>query len=472
MVGRGGAGKTSLIKRLKGEPFDPHEGETHGINIRELELACADGPVQARVWDFGGQHVLHAMHEFFLTARSLYLLVLGERDDMAERDAVYWLQLIRSYAGPAPVVVALNKSGGHAREMDRRTLEEKYGPILAWVPTECSEPDSEKSGIDALGAALAQATDGMEEVRRRFPAKWFEIKKWLGGMEDSYLAYEAYAARCAELGEADPAKQEELAAWLHDLGVALNYGRDPRLRDTTVLRPDWLANGIYAILRANDTRHEEPLAREGIVTLESLGPIYETAERLGMLRAKDYPEEKWPFLLRLMSLFQLSFPVDEEGQQQLVPALLPLEEPLTATEPDSVDRMRLRYEFNVVPAPLIPRLLVRTFGLIRNALHWRRGAVFTYGPARAKVWSTQDERWIYVTLAAPPTEEAARDDLTKILRGTLRRLFSEYNDLAVVEQMEWKGSWVPRSALEEIGVVARDATAGAVVGAPELEPNI
>ena len=67
---------------------------------------------------------------------------------------------------------------------------------------------------------------------------------------------------------------------------------------------------------------------------------------------------------------------------------------------------------------------------------------------------------------------SARDDLTKILRGTLRRLFSEYNDLAVVEQMEWKGSWVPRSALEEIGVVARDATAGGVVGAPELEPNI
>jgi internalin A len=135
VVGRGGAGKTSLIRRLKSEPFDPDEPETHGINGRELELGCADGSVQARVWDFGGQHVLHAMHEFFLTPRSLYLLVLGERDDMAERDAAYWLQLIRSYAGSAPVVVALNKSGGRAREMDRRTLEEKCGPILAWVPT-------------------------------------------------------------------------------------------------------------------------------------------------------------------------------------------------------------------------------------------------------------------------------------------------------------------------------------------------
>jgi internalin A len=65
VVGRGGAGKTSLIKRLKGEPFDLQEEETHGINIRELELACADGPVQARVWDFGGQHVLHAMARVF-----------------------------------------------------------------------------------------------------------------------------------------------------------------------------------------------------------------------------------------------------------------------------------------------------------------------------------------------------------------------------------------------------------------------
>jgi hypothetical protein len=171
------------------------------------------------------------------------LLVLGERDDMAERDAAYWLQLIRSYAGPAPVVVALNKSRGRAREMDRRTLEEKCGPILAWISTECSESDPRKSGIYALSAALTKATDGMEEVRRRFPAKWFEIKKWLGGMKDSYINYNTYAARCAELGEPDHAKQEELAAWLHDLGVALNYARDPRLRDTTVLRPDWLANG-------------------------------------------------------------------------------------------------------------------------------------------------------------------------------------------------------------------------------------
>jgi hypothetical protein len=407
------------------------------------------------------------MHEFFLTALSLYVLVLGERDDMAERDAAYWLQLIRSYAGIAPVVVALNKSGGRAREMDRRTLEEKCGPILAWIPTECSEPDPIKSGIKALSDALTKATDGMEEVRRRFPAKWFEIKQWLGGMKDPYIDYNTYARRCVELGEPNPAKQEELAAWLHDLGVALNYGRDPRLRDTTVLRPDWLANGIYAILRANDPRHEKPLAPDGIIAPESFGRIYSAAEKLEMLNAQDYPQEKWPFVLRLMSLFQLSFPLDEDGQRQLVPALLPVEEPLEAIEPDGAERVRLRYEFNVVPAPLVPRLLVRTFGLIKNALHWRRGALLRYGPATAKVWATQDERWVYATISG---SEEARDDLTTMLRETLRALFAEYKNLIVVEQMEWDGAWVPRVTLEKMGIIPADEIAEVpVLKLPEEE---
>jgi hypothetical protein len=125
------------------------------------------------------------------------------------------------------------------------------------------------------------------------------------------------------------------------------------------------------------------------------------------LKAEDYPEEKWPFLVRLISLFQLSFPLDEDGQRQLVPALLPVEEPPGATEPDDQGgRIRLRYEFNVIPAPLVPRLLVRTFGLIKDALHWRRGALLRYGPATSKVWATQDERWIYATISG---SQEARD---------------------------------------------------------------
>src|ERR1700761_5052721 len=67
-----------------------------------------------------------------------------------------------------------------------------------------------------------------------------------------------------------------------------------------------------------------------------------------------------------------------------------------------------------------------SFGLIKNALHWRRGALFRYGSAMAKVWATQDERWVYATISG---SREVRDDLTTILRETLQSLFAEYKDL-------------------------------------------
>jgi Leucine-rich repeat (LRR) protein len=451
VVGRGGAGKTSLVKRLNRQPLDPTESETHGINISPLKLMCHDGPVTARVWDFGGQHVLHAMHEFFLTARSLYLLVIGEREDMAERDAAYWLQLIRSYAGSAPVVVALNKNAGRPREMDRESLERNYGPILAWVPTECSDGFDET--IENLRAALNKAADGIKEVRNLFPAKWWNVKEWLENMDEPYLDFARYQERCRELGEQDPQQQERLASWLNDLGIAINYANDERLHDTTVLRPDWLANGIYAILRANDPHHEQPHAPDATLTSMRLGPIYAGAEKLKMLKAADYPETKWSFLLQLMKLFQLAFPIDDTGKKLLVATLLPVEPPPDCDEPDAEDRTRLRYEFAVVPGPLLPKLLVRTFSLIDAERRWRRGAMLRFGQARARVWTTQDERWVRITAVG---EGADRKELVTMVRVTLRKLIAEYRNLQAVEQWEYEGEWVPRRTLERMGVLSPD----------------
>jgi C-terminal of Roc, COR, domain len=103
-------------------------------------------------------------------------------------------------------------------------------------------------GGDDRGAPLTAAAEErwMPEPRKLFPRKWVAIKEWLESLDKegkNYLDYEAFARECAARGEPDPQKQAEVAALMHDLGVAMNYARDERLRDTTVLRPDWLANG-------------------------------------------------------------------------------------------------------------------------------------------------------------------------------------------------------------------------------------
>jgi internalin A len=477
VVGPPKAGKTSLINRLLGRPMDPNEPETHGIDIVPLDLNCDDGPLRARVWDFGGQHVLHAMHEFFLRRRCLYLLVVDQRLNDFERDLIYWLQLIRSYAGDAPVVVALNQSKGIARSMARASLERDYGPIAACVPTECA-PEKEAPGadatIDALRKALTDAAAAMPEPKKLFPRKWLQVKTWLEKMEAPYLDYAAYAWHCADLNVRDAADQEALAAAMDELGVALNYARDPRLRDTTVLRPNWLANGIYALLRSNILR-PQPLAPDGVLTVEKVGEILAVAEQIGMLKAGEYPREKWPFLLRLMNLFQLSYPLDDENRRHLVPALLSADEPPDSAEPEGeagaagAAVVKLRYEFNVVPGPLIGRFLVRLFPLIDGRKAWQRGARLRYAGARARVWMDLSETYVYATVAG---EEADRDELLQMIRETLKEMFREYDRLRVVEQWWHYGDWVPRGILEKYKVLPPEdeATDEALLEPGEVAP--
>ncbi len=64
LIGDGGAGKTSLLKRLLGQAFDPNESQTHGINLNTLDLPLpasphlSGGTVKLHCWDFGGQEII------------------------------------------------------------------------------------------------------------------------------------------------------------------------------------------------------------------------------------------------------------------------------------------------------------------------------------------------------------------------------------------------------------------------------
>jgi hypothetical protein len=102
--------------------------------------------------------------------------------------------------------------------------------------------------------------------------------------------------------------------------------------------------------------------------------------------------------------------------------------------------LQLRYEFGVVPGPLI-----------EEERRWRRGAISRFGTATARVWSTQDERWVRIKAVGGQED---RNELLTMIRLTLRKLFAEYKDLQAVEQWEHNGNGVPRATLEEMGLLA------------------
>ena len=108
-------------------------------------------------------------------------------------------------------------------------------PVVAVPVTEARNPATTAIDrlptIEMLRQALTAAASKMPEPKKLFPKKWLEIKQWLEGMSEPYLEYSNYARHCTELHEKDPEQQAALAAAMDELGVALNYARDPRLRD-------------------------------------------------------------------------------------------------------------------------------------------------------------------------------------------------------------------------------------------------
>ena len=59
LIGDGVAGKTSLVRQLRGEVFDNHEDTTCGINIRGKQKV-GGRKIRINIWDSGGQETRRA----------------------------------------------------------------------------------------------------------------------------------------------------------------------------------------------------------------------------------------------------------------------------------------------------------------------------------------------------------------------------------------------------------------------------
>ena len=359
LLGRGGVGKTSLVNRLVHETFNPDSAKTEGIQITQWLVTIDGESVRLHVWDFGGQEILHATHQFFLTESSLYLVVLSGREGSEDADAEYWLKLVASFGGGSPVLVVLNKINQHRFDLNRSGLRQKYPNIREFVATDCGDPPS---GLDELKEKLLGELSRWDARRVPFPARWFAIKERLAGMSErneNFLTFNQFRQVCQEHGEPDGAAQESLAGYLHRLGIALNYKDDPRLRDTHVLNPHWVTGGIYCILQSPVLKkypgelHEDDLSQ--------------------ILPADKYPRSMHLFLLDLMQKFELCFPFPDNAGQYLVPELLAKEQDPEARQFSPLACLGFEYHYSILPEGLLPRVH-RT-----HALDERGATALAYG---------------------------------------------------------------------------------------------
>jgi internalin A len=413
LVGRGGVGKTSLRKRLTLGEFEPHEDKTAGIQVTAWPLIIGTEPVKMNIWDFGGQEIMHATHQFFLTRRSLYVLVLNAREGKQDSNIEYWLRLIEAYSDNSPTLVVVNKCDQHPLDLAETLLTEKFPFIRGFVATDCLTG----FGITELQEAIEMEANHLADLRTPFPSPWLSVKQNLETLADDCITYDDYGKLCQQQGESDVANQQVLISFLHDLGTVLYFREDTRLNDLGVLKPAWVTEGIYGLLNSNE--------------LKSAGGVLST-ERLGTLLAvSKYPKHRHDFLLRLMERFELCFELPHtSGSKFLIPELLP-EEPITLPSLGA-DVLGFEYHYNVLPEGLLPRFIVRTHALSEDGPRWRSGVLLRQGAAQALVRADVQDKLVWIAVRGPGRQPR---ELLAVVRSNFEEIHRGISRLTAEEQV-------------------------------------
>ncbi len=356
---------------------------------------------------------MHATHQFFLTKRSLYLIVLDARVDERQNELEYWLKMIQSFGGDSPIILVGNKTDEHPLDIDHRGLRQKYPAIRDIVPVSCKKGE----GLEELRSAITHELARLEHIHDPLPQSWFQIKTRLEQMEQDYIPYSEYQRLCQEEQVSDTLNQSTLIDLLHHLGIVLNFRDDPRLEDTHVLNPEWVTNGVYKIL--NDNR----------LMTEYRG-ILDRSQLCRILDCPQYPRSKQQFIVDMMRKFELCFPLEDgTGDRFLIPDLLPKEEPGTG---DWDNVLAFQYHYKVLPGSIISRFIVRMHHYGDRQTWWRSGIVLKHRSNRGLVKSDREDGKIFIAISGP---HSTRRELLAMIRSQFAAIHQTIKGIVAEEKV-------------------------------------
>ncbi len=432
LVGEAKAGKTSILRRLKRNEFNPTEVQTDGIIIETFDFGelptfseqTGLHGISAYFWDFGGQVIMSSTHQFFMTKRSLYMLILEARKDNEPEEQVRkWLKRIQTFGGQSQVVVVTNKieltpSFG----LRRYDLQKEFPQIKAFVDISCAE----EKNIDVLRNLLETYIPKAELFDTRIDERWIDIKESLQEetQQEHYLDHRSFQNICAEHGLLDPEEQRQAITFLNDLGILLHFD-ELNLAEYYVLDPYWVTSGVYRIITSELAAKEK-----GRVRLDQLDYIVNREPRKEgeylseWHKHHEYGPNELRFLADIMAQFKLSFYTDNR-KAILIPDLLGRQTPAEESERflNASEKLRLAYKYDYLPSSVLPRFMVEMQKDIEKA--WRTGVIIQ-GRANAlpRAMITASENKIDIIVIG---EHKQKRDYLSVIRFFLDKINTEIN---------------------------------------------
>lgn len=405
IVGEGGAGKTSLARKMENPNYKlKEEDSTQGIKVIRWSFPMPDGRrFRVNIWDFGGQEIYHATHQFFLTKRSLYVLVADTRRE--DTDFYYWLNVAELLSDNSPLLIVKNEKQDRRREINERQLRGEFSSLKETLATNLATG----RGLDKILAEVKHYLMGLPHVGSPLPGTWVKVREALEEDERNYIGVEEYLDICERKGFKGRRDKLQLSGYLHDLGVCLHFQDDPLLKKTVILKPRWGTDAVYKVLDNNRV-----VSNLGKFDREDLADIW---------RADEYAEMR-DELLQLMINFKLCYRIPRSGLY-IAPQLLTEVQPLY--DWDEADNLILRYTYEFMPKGIITQFIVAMHQKVAGegqGLVWRSGVVVEDGPTRAEVVEYYGRREIKIRVAG-----RHRKELMTVVSYELDKIHESYNRL-------------------------------------------
>lgn len=424
IVGEGRVGKTSIAEALVKDNYSlKDEDSTEGINISRWNVKKEDiqkiNPTIAKnfkinVWDFGGQEIYHSTHQFFLTKRSIYLLVTESRKEDSHDDFFYWLNIIKLLGDNSPVVMVLNKCDQPTKELPIKEYKTAFNNIVEFNKISL-KPDYKDTFIEFKNALIKRASE-LPHIGNPLPKVWVDIKKDLEKLKLSgrnHISRKEYLQICKTHYRREDSALF-LSEYFHDLGIIIHFQDDLELRDLVILNHEWITKGVYKVLD-----DKKVIKQKGRFSTNDLIRIWSDDEHKHNIRE----------LLSLMknTKFDLCFELTQGTY--LVPRLLPVDE-IDYTWNKSLENTKFEFRYQFMPKGILARLIVKMNSDIYEDKYWRYGVILKYEKASAIIKEKYFENKITIEFSGQNKRE-----FLFLIRKTMNSIHKDFNNLKVKEMI-------------------------------------
>ena len=315
------------------------------------------------IWDFGGQEIYHATHQFFLTKRSLYALVADERKE--NTDFFYWLDIVSLLSDNSPLLIIKNEKHERMPDVNERQLCGQFTNLKDILTTNFAT----NKGLESVVKAIKHYISSLDHVGTALPKTWVNVRKALEKDDRNYISLDEFLSICDKNGFDEYRYKLQLSGYLHDLGVCLHFQDDPILKQRVILKPEWGTDAVYKVLD-----HKPVKEKMGRFSTEDLTDIWHEKQYQGMEHE----------LLQLMIKFQLCYEIPDQKGHYIAPQLLTLYQPDFAW--DTSNNMHLRYTYEFMPKGIITRFIVIMHKWINEQKDvWRSGVILSNENTKAEI---------------------------------------------------------------------------------------